>query len=273
MSQSYRLDANERRQLEEGGFVLRRGVFDARELATICAACEALVQRLLAEKRHRKLSVGSYNFELQRDLGTVVKWEPGDLDVVQGVEPFAHLSEELNRWAHDPRILDPCKDVVGADEVFLFTEKLNLKRAQKGGPIVLHQDFPYWKDLTPVAKRVATAMLFLDDASIEKGCLEVVPGSHREGLQQRRVVEGFGSLEIDPERYDTSRLVPLEVTAGAIAFFGPFLVHRSLPNRSGDDRRALLYSYQPPGNPHLRDLSGLGREPETQSGKSARAEK
>jgi ectoine hydroxylase-related dioxygenase (phytanoyl-CoA dioxygenase family) len=262
VSQSYRLDATERRELEECGFVLRRNVFDARELAAIGAACETLVRRLLAERRHRKLSVGSYNFELQRDLGTVVKWEPGDLDVVQGVESFAHLSDDLNRWAHDPRLLDPCKDVVGHDEVILFTEKLNLKRARKGGPIVLHQDFPYWKDLTPVAGQVATAMLFLDDATIENGCLEVVPGSHREGLQRRRTVEGFGSLEIDPERYDLSRLVALEVDAGAVAFFGPFLVHRSLPNKSGDDRRALLYSYQPPGHAHLRELTGIGRKRE-----------
>ncbi len=262
MSQSYRLDPTERRELEERGFVLRRNVFDARELAAICAACETLVQRLLAERRHRKHSVGSYNFELQRDLATVVKWEPGDLDMVQGVEPFAHLSEELNRWAHDPRILDPCRDLVGNDEAILFTEKLNLKRARKGGPIVLHQDFPYWKDLTPIAGQIATAMLFLDDATIEKGCLEVVPGSHREGLQQRRAVDGFGSLEIDPERYDLSRLVALEVDAGAVAFFGPFLVHRSLPNRSGNDRRALLYSYQPPGYPHSRELTGIGRKPE-----------
>jgi len=67
---------------------------------------------------------------------------------------------------------------------------------------------------------------------------------------------------MDPERYDTSGLVPLEVGAGAVAFFGPFLVHRSMPNRSGDDRRALLYSYQPPGHPHLRELTGFGRKPE-----------
>jgi phytanoyl-CoA hydroxylase len=145
-----------------------------------------------------------------------------------------------------------------------------LKRAQKGGPIVLHQDFPYWRDLTPVANRVGTAMLFLDDATVERGCLEVVPGSHRQGLQQRRAVEGFGSLEIDPELYDTSRLVPLEVAAGAVAFFGAFLVHRSLPNKSGDDRRALLYSYQPPGNPHSRELTGFGRKSEKVSPPAAR---
>ena len=44
-----------------------------------------------------------------------------------------------------------------------------------------------------------------------------------------------------------SRLQPLEVKAGAVVFFGAFLVHRSLPNRSDVDRRALLYSYQPAG--------------------------
>jgi ectoine hydroxylase-related dioxygenase (phytanoyl-CoA dioxygenase family) len=46
--------------------------------------------------------------------------------------------------------------------------------------------------------------------------------------------------------------VPVE--AGTVIFFGPFLVHRSLPNRTATDRRALLFSYQPPGLPHLRDL-------------------
>jgi phytanoyl-CoA hydroxylase len=255
MSDFLRLDEREHNELAERGFVLRRGVFDAAELHQIGAACEALVERLLQEKRHTKHSLGSYMFELQRRLETIVKWEPGFPDLVQGVEPFAHLSDDLHRWALDPRFIEPCKDVVGEDEIILFTEKLNLKRAQKGGPIVLHQDYPYWADQTKAASRVATAMLFLDDATVENGCLEVVPGSHREGVQTRRTVEGFGSLEIDPAQYDQSRLVPLPVEAGAVVYFGPFLVHRSLPNRSGADRRALLYSYQPPNFAHLRELT------------------
>ncbi len=257
MGAAKRLDAHEKQQLAENGFVLRREVFNSAELLAIRDDCEALVNRLLAERRHTKLTAGRYMFELQRQLQTVVKWEPDDPDLVQGVEPFAHLNDGLRKWALDPRLVEPSKDVVGGDEIILFTEKLNLKRAHKGGPIVLHQDFPYWKDLTEVASRVATAMVFLDDATRGNGCLEVVPGSHREGLQARRTIEGFGSLEMDPSRYDHSRLVALEVRAGAVAFFGPFLVHRSLPNRSGGDRRALLYSYQPTGYPHLRELTKL----------------
>lgn len=220
-------------------------------------ACETLVERLLAEKRRTKHALGSYMFEIQRRLETIIKWEPDNPDLVQALELFAHLSEELHRWALDTRLLDPCKDLVGENEIALFTEKLTLKRARKGGHIILHQDFPYWSDLTKAASRVATAMIFLDDASLENGCLEVAPGSHREGLQALRSLEGFGGLEMDPLKYDQSRLLPLEVPAGSVVYFGPMLVHRSLPNRSGADRRALLYSYQPFGHPHLRELTKL----------------
>ena len=98
-------------------------------------------------------------------------------------------------------------------------------------------------------------MIFLDDADVQKGCLEVAPGSHRDGKQKRKAANDFGSREMDPSTFDTGRLIPLEVTAGSVAFFGAFLVHRSLPNRSDEDRRALLYSYQPAGHPHLSDAA------------------
>ena len=254
MSESLRLDASEKAELAERGFVLRSGVFAAAELRAMGDACESLVERLLMEKRRTKHALGSYMFELQRQLRTIVKWEPSDPNLVQGLELFAHLSESLHRWALDRRFIEPCTDLVGEEDIQLFTEKINLKRARKGGSIILHQDFPYWTGVNKAAARVATAMLFLDDATVENGCLEVVPGSHREGLSTRRALEGLGGMEIDPALYDHARLLPVPVKAGAVIFFGPFLVHRSLPNRAGADRRALLFSYQPPGLPHLREL-------------------
>jgi ectoine hydroxylase len=60
---------------------------------------------------------------------------------------------------------------------------------------------------------------------------------------------------MDTSAFDMTRLIPLEVPAGSVAYFGSLLVHRSAPNRSDKDRRALLYSYQPAGEPHLRELS------------------
>jgi ectoine hydroxylase-related dioxygenase (phytanoyl-CoA dioxygenase family) len=62
---------------------------------------------------------------------------------------------------------------------------------------------------------------------------------------------------MDEAKFDMASLVPIEAKAGAVVFFGAFLVHRSLPNRSGSDRRALLYSYQPGGYPAGIELNRL----------------
>jgi phytanoyl-CoA hydroxylase len=174
---------------------------------------------------------------------------------VHGIEPFAHLSPALHAWALDPRCIEPMQDLIGDASPILFTEKLNLKRPRHGGENPLHQDYPYWDDTAGDATRVATAMVFLDDATLENGCLHVVPGSHREGTWRRRTdTDEFGRNEIDATAYPDAHLVPLELGAGAVVFFGPFLVHRSAPNRSERERRALLWSYQPPGHPHMLDL-------------------
>jgi len=95
MAANCKFTDREKAELDERGYVLRRDVFDAAELRAIRNACEALVERLLAEKRRAKYSVGSYMFEVQRRLETIVKWEPDNPDLVQRLEPFAHLSASL----------------------------------------------------------------------------------------------------------------------------------------------------------------------------------
>ena len=37
-----------------------------------------------------------------------------------------------------------------------------------------------------------------------------------------------------------------------VLLFGSLLVHRSSPNASGSQRRALLFSYQPAGRPDMQ---------------------
>lgn len=256
---SHLLNEQERNQMLVDGYVVREHVFDLRECDAINAECEALAEKLSVEKQREKLHVGGYVIEFERELGIVAKWEPDAPELLQGLEPLAKISAKLKTLAYDPRLTGPCKAIVGEDDIDLFTEKLNFKRARKGGAIWLHQDYPYWADVAPIADRVATAMIFLDDATVEKGCLEVAPGSHREGMWTRKQANDFGSREMDPNTFDENSLVPLEVKAGAVAFFGAFLVHRSLPNRSDEDRRALLYSYQPAGYPHLSMLSGANK--------------
>ena len=225
------------------------------------AGDEALIQDLLARRREEKFAMGSYLFERQWDLEVNVKWEPGAPDRVQGVEPCAHLSPGLKALREDARLTEPAKDAVGEDAVGPFTEKLNVKRARRGGSYVLHQDFPYWDRITPVAARIVTAMISLDDATVENGCLEAAPGSHCEGKQKQRDAEGFVGLEMDEAAFDMTRLTPIETKAGDVIFFGSLLAHRSLPNTSGRDRRALLYSFQPAGNPTTLEIHRVRQQP------------
>jgi ectoine hydroxylase len=249
-----RLDDDERRRLATDGYVVRTGVFPPADVAAMIEASEALVADLVRDRRGRRLKVGSYVFDPDLVRGVMIKWE-GDSDVVHGIEPFVHLSPALHAWALDPRFVEPMRDVIGDADPILFTEKLNLKRPRHGGVNPLHQDFPYWDGTAGDARRVATAMVFLDDATLENGCLHVAPGSHLAGAWKGRTdSDQFGANEIDASAYPDVELVPLEVSAGSVVFFGPFLVHQSAPNRSERERRALLWSYQPPGHPHMLEI-------------------
>lgn len=254
-----RLSPDERRSLDEDGYVVRPRAFSAAEVAEIGDACERLVTRVVANRREHRLTLGSYVFDPDFHQLVIIKWE-GESDVVHGLEPFAHLDPELRRWAHDERFLAPMRDVVGHDEPMLFTEKLNLKRAGHGGANPLHQDHPYWRPDNPRADDIATAILFLDDAKVDNGCLHVVPGSHRDGEWAGRTDgDPFLANEIDQGAVGDVDLRPVEVEAGSIVMFGAFLVHASAPNRTDRDRRALLFSYQPPIEPCPTQIELLAR--------------
>ena len=106
-----------------------------------------------------------------------------------------------------------------------------------------HQDEMY----IPTRDRsLCGAWIAMDDATIENGCLWVVPGSHRHGyLFPNRPPE-------DLEEYDGSNqchgfaesaAVPVEVKAGSVVFFNGYLLHKSLKNRAQVYRRALVNHY------------------------------
>jgi len=247
------LSDDERARYERDGYVVRTGVFGADEVAAMIEASEALVADLVRDRVGRRLRAGSYVFEPDLLQGVIVKWE-GDSDVVHGIEPVAHLSPELDRWAHDDRLVGPMRAMVVVPEQTPSTEKLNLKRPRHGGPNPLHQDYPYWRDVTDDPSRVATTIVYLDDSSVENGCTWVVPGSHRSGMWRTRTdLDVFGGNEVDSSAYPDIDPVPVELEAGSTVSFGSLLVHQSTANTSDRDRRALLFSYQPAGGTTMVD--------------------
>ena len=266
-----RLSATELTQMHDNGFVVRESVFSHTEVVAICVACEALVAQLVLDRQLRRFAAGSYVFAPDFERGVMIKWE-GDSDIVHGIEPFAHLSPALMALALDARFLAPMQDFVGDPRPGLFTEKLNLKRPKHGGVNPLHQDYPYWVGTAECPERVATAMLFLDDATPANGCLHVAPGSHRSGQwRNRNDSDTFGQNEIDANAYADVVMQPLPMRAGSVVMFGSFLVHESAPNRSELQRRAILFSYQPAGQKTMLDSMRDMGEARRRSGQTKRA--
>lgn len=106
-----------------------------------------------------------------------------------------------------------------------------------------HQDEVY----IPTRDRsLIGAWIAIDDATIQNGCLYVVPGSHKPGyLYQMRQHNNPDEFDFAPEAhgFDETKQVPVEVKAGTVVFFNGYLLHRSFKNRSNVYRRVLVNHY------------------------------
>lgn len=176
------------------------------------------------------------------------------LGEIRLLEPFTHLHPRFAALWSDPRFTEPMKDALGAPEVAPYTCKLNLKRPREGSEFPWHQDYTYWYAFTPqTAHEIATAILFLDDASPTNGAIRVLPGSHRRGPAPRDRNDPTAFLA-DPVRIDAAAERVVEAAAGSLLLFPSLLLHRSSPNTSACQRRAMLLSFQPAGRPRQQDL-------------------
>src|SRR3954466_9438000 len=97
-----------------------------------------------------------------------------------------------------------------------------------------HQDEIY----IPTRDRsLAGAWIAIDDATVENGCLRVLPGSHRMGYlypqRQHTDLEEF-DFAGESHGFDDAGEVAVEVKAGSVVFFNGYLLHRSRRNRSQD---------------------------------------
>jgi Phytanoyl-CoA dioxygenase (PhyH) len=243
----------EREAWTEQGFFFRAAAFAPAERARLGAAAEDVVRRAEAAVRaggERYAIDGNTYFEVRLEgVPATVQLEhtPGSR-TVRVIEPCHALSPEFERLIDDARIVAPMRELGGAPEVALFTDKLNLKRPREGSRFQWHQDSPYWAHFCPHLDQLPNVMVTLDDADASNGCFRLIPGSHRRGMLPGRQGEGvLGPLFTHPDHFDECTAVDAVAPAGSLVFFSPHSVHGSLPNRSERPRRALVLTYQPAG--------------------------
>ncbi len=197
--------------------------------------------------------------ELRREVLGIFRGERGAVDGIVPLEAslpepevlrsynaihFPHkLSPLVRRTMGHPRLVEVLTQVIGPN-VKCMQSMLFVKGPGKPGQS-WHQDEYY----IPTRDRSLTgAWIALEDATVENGCLWVIPGSHREAFIRRRhrysgdEYADVDTCELAPFTDQDQR--PVEVPPGGVVFFNGYLLHSSLRNRSpGSSRLALVFHY------------------------------
>lgn len=162
---------------------------------------------------------------------------------------WRHKTHLLFTWAdelvHNAAILDAVEDVIGPD-VLCWTTNFFIKEASHPGFVSWHQDSTYW-GLEP--DDVITAWVAFTDATLENGCMQVIPGTHKvsqlphqDTFHQDNLLSRGQEIAVE---VDKSQAVSLLLNAGEMSLHHIKLVHGSEPNRSNDRRIGLAIRYIP----------------------------
>ncbi len=192
---------------------------------------------------------------------TVGGWSDGVNRVIQIVNIF-EADPLFRQHIAQPEIVRAAAALMNTDTVRVWHDQVQYKPPRQGGATSWHQDHPYWPIIQPAD--LVSAWVALEDATIENGCMWMIPGSHRWGAYKNS-----GSIESDENFTPTPDLsfvpggvlpekVPCEVKKGHVLFHHCLTWHGSPTNRSNRGRPAIAVHYmpgytryQPEGKTHL----------------------
>ncbi len=182
-----------------------------------------------------------------------------------------HLRQDkehsLNKMGHAMHDLDPVFDDfsrgpdlaevalrIGFVDPVILQSMYIFKPPNIGGEVVCHQDSTY------IYTRPESCVGFwfaLEDATLENGCMQFIPGAHTEPLKKRNYRGADGKLvteTLDDTPWPEDRKVPCEAKAGTLVIFDGRAPHLSAANRSSKSRHAYTLHvidrtcYYPPSN-------------------------
>ena len=152
-------------------------------------------------------------------------------------------SAALTRLISDERFTAIAAGILGTENVQLHHNKLFIKPPEKGSPFPMHQDAPFFPHHN---HSMIAGVVHFDDAPIEKGCIRVVPGSHKLGMLEH-LPEGGWHLPFS--QYPIESAVPCPAEAGDVLFFSYLTIHGSGINVSNEARTTLLVQMRDPMDP------------------------
>jgi len=194
--------------------------------------------------------------ELKKETATIFRGENGNVDGLLTVEinetdadvlkkyvaiHFPHkISPVICSYLFHQKIIDVLVNIISPN-VKCMQSMLFVKGPGKAGQS-WHQDEFY----IPTRDRsLAGVWIAIDDASIDNGCLWIIPG--RPGYMMPRVkndCDEYADVDtIDVSQYSKEQLVPVEVKKGSVVFFNGYTLHSSRRNKTTDCFRTALVNH------------------------------
>lgn len=251
----------------EFGFVVAEGLLDIElDIQPVAAEYHALLDRL-AEMWHAegRLSAtyadrpfGQRLVNIMAESGQAY-YQHFDISLPQaGIteETPMHTGPAVFNLLRSPRLLDAVEKFVGPEIYSNPVQHVRIKPPERLVPAHMQNALTTrtdWHQDTGVIlpegdeSNILTVWLPVTEATVEHGCLAVVPGSHRgELLPHCPAVGGKNQVHI-PEQFLIAGAIPAPMAPGDVLFMHRQTVHSSLPNVSNTIRWSFDLRYNPIG--------------------------
>lgn len=156
------------------------------------------------------------------------------LDQVRKMTHLCYFDDLFEQVARKAEIVDVVEKLMGPN-IKLYCDQLMMKPRFNGTVTDWHQDSVAWPQFAP--QEHVSCWIALDDATVENGCMTVIPSSHQWGPISREFKDDFlaNPLLADP--------VPVELPTGSCMFHHGLNFHRTGANNTPNRRRGLALHY------------------------------
>ncbi|MEM9036161.1 MAG: phytanoyl-CoA dioxygenase family protein [Actinomycetota bacterium] len=170
--------------------------------------------------------------------------DPSGYAIVNVMVPRRYLPEWQGN-VFERRAASIAEQLCGPGMVLDFDQLLAKQPGRADAVFGWHQDQAYWIETDD--RRTATCWLAVEDSTLDNGCLQFLPGSHREPIRSHRPLHGdrgtSHTLVTDLRPDDVIRPVPIR--RGDITVHSEGVLHGSGGNRTADSwRRAYIVAFR-----------------------------
>lgn len=172
-------------------------------------------------------------------------------DYVRKFMWFVNYEDRLKAMSDHPKLIAAITHLM-AEEPVLFQDMALLKPPKFGREKPWHQDHAYFT--LPLETTVVGAWIALDEATVDNGCMIVIPRSQNEGPVIHFKRRDWQICDTDVNNHG-ALAVPLK-PGGCLLFHS--LIHHGTPtNNSNQRRRAVQFHYRPASAPKISDEDRL----------------